>query len=91
MHKIDHHRTGTVIEKGENLFEGDGDYFACMIAADIRVQTGDSGGAVLADGRPAGIVSRSFGGYLGFTPLAEGLAAAGLDLCTDPDCGLARP
>jgi hypothetical protein len=40
---------------------------------------------------PAGVASRSFKGSLGFTPLAEGLAQLGLDLCTAPDCGLAPP
>ena len=39
-------------------------------------------------GIPAGVTSRSFGGWLGFTPLAEGLAQLGLELCTTPDCGL---
>jgi hypothetical protein len=82
-------RTGTVTEKGEYLQDADGDYFACMIAADIEVGTGDSGGAVLVRGLPAGVASRSFEGFLGFTPLAEGLAQLGLELCTTPDCDLA--
>ena len=81
-------RSGTVTEKGEYLHDTDGDYFACMIAADIEVGTGDSGGAVLVRGLPAGVASRSFGGLLGFTPLAEGLAQLGLDLCTTPNCDL---
>ena len=83
-------RGGTVAEKGENRFPEDGTYFPCMIAAGIQVATGDSGGAVLARGLPAGVTSRSFGGRLGFTPLAEGLAELGLELCTTPDCGLTR-
>jgi hypothetical protein len=37
---------------------------------------------------PAGVASRSFDGFLGFTPLAEGLAQLGLDLCTTPNCDL---
>jgi hypothetical protein len=82
------YRTGTVAEKGEYLHEDDGDYFPCMIAAQIPVETGDSGGAVLVRGLPAGVTSRSFGGLLGFTPLAEGLEQLGLELCTTPDCGL---
>jgi hypothetical protein len=41
------------------------------------------------NGVPAGVTSRSFGGALGFTPLAEGLDAMDLELCTTPDCGLA--
>jgi hypothetical protein len=62
-----------------------------MILATIAVAPGDSGGAVLVRGIPAGVTSRSFGGSLGFTPLAEGLAELGLELCTAPDCGLVRP
>lgn len=86
-----HYRSGRVLEKGENLNAVDPNYFPCIVAAQIHVQTGDSGGAVLVDGRPAGITSRVFDGYVGFTPLAEGLEAIGLELCTDPDCGLVRP
>jgi hypothetical protein len=84
-------RTGRVLEKGEYLHPDDGDYFPCMIAADIAVESGDSGGAVLVRGIPAGVSSRSFGGMLGFTPLAEGMAQLGLDLCTTPNCGLPPP
>jgi hypothetical protein len=85
------YRSGTVAEKGEYLHDEDGSYFPCIIAAHVPVQTGDSGGAVLVRGIPAGVTSRSFGGLLGFTPLAEGLADLGLELCTEPDCGVARP
>lgn len=87
------YRSGTVAEKGENLhpISRDGSYFPCMIAASILVDSGDSGGAVLVRGIPAGVTSRSFGGLLGFTPLAEGLAQLGLELCTTPDCDLPRP
>ena len=87
----DQFRTGSVAEIGEYLHDpaADRDYFPCMVAAaDIRVGVGDSGGAVLVRGLPAGVTSRSFGGRLGFTPLAEGLDALGLELCTTPDCGL---
>ncbi len=90
----DMYREGRVTEIGEYLHEpaADGDYFPCMaIAPDIGVGVGDSGGAVLVRGLPAGVTSRSFGGSLGFTPLAEGLAAQDLELCTSPDCGLAPP
>lgn len=95
----DIYRTGTVLEKGVYLHDPvrDGDYFACLVVADIAVAPGDSGGAVLVDGQPAGVTSRSFGGVLGiggligFTPLAEGLEALGLELCTTPDCGLSPP
>lgn len=85
------YRSGPVVEKGEYLHAEDGDYFPCMIAADIAVAAGDSGGAVLVRGIPAGVTSRSFDGKLGFTPLAEGLAQLGLELCTTPDCGLEPP
>jgi hypothetical protein len=86
-------RSGKVLDKGDNLkpANADGAYFPCMIAADIRVDTGDSGGVVLVRGIPAGVTSRSFAGYLGFTPLAEGLKQLGLELCTEPDCGLTPP
>lgn len=85
------YRSGAVVEKGENLNSGDGSYFPCMIAASVHAAPGDSGGAVLVRGLPAGVTSRQFGGWLGFTPLAEGLAQLGLDLCTTPDCGLTPP
>ena len=85
------YRRGPVAEKGEYLHAEDGDYFPCMIAAPIDVAPGDSGGAVLVRGIPAGVTSRSFDGLLGFTPLAEGLAQLGLELCTTPDCGLVPP
>jgi hypothetical protein len=85
------YRIGTVAEKGEYLHPEDGSYFPCMFAARIPVGVGDSGGAVLVRGIPGGVTSRSFGGWLGFTPLAEGLAELGLDLCTTPDCGLVPP
>jgi hypothetical protein len=87
------YRSGTVTGKSENLYpaEQDGDYFPCMVQATVSVAVGDSGGAVLVRGIPAGVTSRSFGGSLGFTPLAEGLAQLGLELCTTPDCGLVPP
>lgn len=85
------YRSGQVTEKGRYLHPEDGAYFPCMIGARIKVGVGDSGGAVLVRGIPAGVSSRSFGGWLGFTPLAEGLAQLRLDLCTTPDCDLAPP
>ena len=89
----DVYRSGTVAEIGpypQDPAANDA-FVPCMVAsADIRVATGDSGGAVLVNGLPAGVTSRSFGGVLGFTPLAEGLTALGLELCTTPDCGLSR-
>jgi hypothetical protein len=87
------YRAGTVAEKGQNLYPAneDGSYFPCMIAAFVPTGSGDSGGAVLVRGIPAGVTSRSFGGNLGFTPLAEGLTQLGLELCTTPDCGLVPP
>jgi hypothetical protein len=84
------YRSGVVAEKGENLNAADGTYFPCMVAARVPVEVGDSGGAVLVRGIPAGVTSRSFGGLLGFTPLAEGLADLGLELCTTPDCDVVR-
>jgi hypothetical protein len=87
------YRSGHVREKGENLFPEtqDGAYFPCMVRAQIAVASGDSGGAVLVRGIPAGVSSRSFDGTLGFTPLAEGMADLGLVLCDTPDCGLTPP
>ena len=46
---------------------------------------------VLVNGTPAGVSAREYSGYLGFTPLAEGLAEMGLNLCDAPDCGLVPP
>ena len=87
------YRTGTVEQKGENLVSptDDGAYFPCMVHSTVQVGPGDSGSVVLVRGIPAGVTSRSFGGSLGFTPLAEGLTELGLDLCTTPDCGLVPP
>jgi hypothetical protein len=85
------YRHGPVAEKGQYLHAEDGDYFPCMIAARINVGPGDSGGAVLVRGIPAGVASRSFGAAMGFTPLAEGLDQLRLELCTSPDCGLMPP
>jgi hypothetical protein len=85
------YRSGQVTGKGEYLFPEDGDYFPCMINANIAVAAGDSGGAVLVRGIPAGVSSRSLGGMLGFTPVAEGMAHLGLELCSTPDCDLVPP
>ena len=87
----DIHRAGPVLEKGDHNHPEDVMVFPCMIAAQIRVATGDSGGGVLVNGQPAGVSSRSFDGWLGFTPLAEGLEELGLTLCTTPNCGLTPP
>jgi hypothetical protein len=59
-----------------------------MATAKIPVGTGDSGGAVLVGGLPAGVIARRLGERMGFTPLAEGLENLGLTLCTTPDCEL---
>jgi hypothetical protein len=59
-----------------------------MIVGDKPVSSGDSGGAVLVRGSPAGITSRQLGEQMGFTPLAEGLDNLGLSLCTTPNCDL---
>jgi hypothetical protein len=84
----EHFRSGTIIEIGPYEHPTD-TIFPCMVVTDIRAQPGDSGGPVLADGKPAGTTSREIGGYLAFTPLAEGLANLGLVLCTTPDCDIA--
>ena len=83
----EHYRTGVVVASGPYAFETD-TIFPCMVTTDIPVAIGDSGGAVLVDGLPAGITSRAIGDRLGFTPLAEGLENLGLTLCTTPDCDL---
>ncbi|MEO7204941.1 MAG: hypothetical protein ABIZ52_08015 [Candidatus Limnocylindrales bacterium] len=81
------YRAGSVI--ANSPYRNDTDtMFPCMVVGDIQVVTGDSGGAVLVNGLPAGIISRQLGGLLGFTPLAEGLENLGLALCTTPDCDL---
>jgi hypothetical protein len=82
----EHYRSGTVTEIGRYEFETDVIFPCMVVVAGIEVVVGDSGGAVLVNGQPAGVISRSIGGQLGFTPLAEGLANLGLVLCTTPDC-----
>jgi hypothetical protein len=84
----EHHRVGKIISTGRYEFTTDV-IFPCMIVTDIAAVVGDSGGSVLVNGLPAGSTSRSLGGNLAFTPLAEGLDALGLVLCTTPDCDLA--
>jgi hypothetical protein len=81
------YRTGRIVEVGPYEHETD-TMFPCMAITDIDVGVGDSGGAVLVDGAPAGIISRDIGGHLSFTPLAEGLENLGLILCTTPSCDL---
>jgi hypothetical protein len=83
----EHFRAGKVIASAPYEYASD-TMFPCMLEADIAVVTGDSGGAVLVNGAPAGIISRQLGDLLGFTPLAEGLDNLGLTLCTTPDCDL---
>ena len=86
----EHYRSGVVVATGR--YEHPTDIiFPCMIVTDIVVVVGDSGGAVLVNGAPAGIISRSTAGRMGFTPLAEGLVNLGLTLCTTPTCGLSAP
>jgi hypothetical protein len=81
----EHYRSGSVLEVGPYTHESDV-IFPCMVVTDIDVFVGDSGGAVLVNDLPAGVISREIGGRLGFTPLAEGLENLGLELCTTPDC-----
>jgi hypothetical protein len=83
----EHYRSGSVVSSARYEFATDS-IFPCMIVTDLGVAIGDSGGAVLVNGKPAGITSRDLGGHLAFTPLAEGLENLGLVLCTTPDCDL---
>jgi hypothetical protein len=86
----EHYRTGRVISIGRYEYATD-TIFPCMVTTDIGAVTLDSGGAVLDNSRPAGIISRAIAGDLSFTPLAEGLENLGLVLCTTPDCDVSRP
>ena len=81
----EHYRSGNVIESGPYDHPTD-TIFPCIVVTDIKGGPGDSGSAVLVNGLPAGTTARVIGGYLAFTPLAEGLANLGLVLCTTPDC-----
>jgi hypothetical protein len=82
------YRSGAVLVIGPYEHETD-TIFPCMVVGDAIVSTGDSGGAVLVRGLPAGIIARRLDqNRLGFTPLAEGLENLGLILCTTPDCDL---
>jgi hypothetical protein len=81
------YRSGRILSVAPYAFETD-TIFPCMALTDLDAAVGDSGAPILIDGRPAGIAAREFGGKLGFTALAEGLADLGLELCTDPNCGL---
>jgi hypothetical protein len=83
----DHYRTGAVIEIGRYDQSPD-TIFPCMVVTNIGGDHGDSGSPFWLNGAPAGTTSRLFGGYLSFTPLAEGLENLGLVLCTTPDCDL---
>ncbi len=87
------YRTGKVLTQREYLPPVDQDavYFPCIVIADIKVWTGDSGGVVFVNGVPSGIASRRFGDLLGFTPLGSGLTELGVTLCVDPNCGLTPP
>jgi hypothetical protein len=85
------YRSGKVIQLDQPYAFTTDVIFPCMFITDIEAGVGDSGGAVLVNGLPGGITAREIDGYLGFTPLAEGLANLNLTLCTDPDCGLAPP
>jgi hypothetical protein len=83
----EHYRSGKVITIAPYA-NGADTTFPCMIVGDRIVSSGDSGGAVLVRGLPAGIIARQLGGQIGFTPLAEGLDNLGLILCTTPECDL---
>ena len=78
------YRSGEVAEVGDYHHEGDGSYFPCMIAARIPVATGDSGGAVLVRGIPAGVTSRSFGGASRVHAAGRGTRPAGAGAVHEP-------
>ena len=82
------YRSGKVIQLDQPYSFPTDVIFPCLFITDIEAGIGDSGGAVLDQGRPAGITAREMDGYLGFTPLAEGRENLGRSLCTDPNCGL---
>jgi hypothetical protein len=81
-------RTGKVIQLDKPYAFATDTIFPCLFVTDIEAGVGDSGGAVLVNGQPAGITAREISGLLGFTPLAEGLDNLKLTLCTEPNCGL---
>ena len=54
------YRSGKVLTVMPYAFETDTN-FPCMAVTDIEAGIGDSGGAFLLDGRPAGIAAREFG------------------------------
>ena len=85
------YRAGRVVRTDRYAGPGDVAAFPCIVTTDQPGIVGDSGGPVFVDGQPAGITSRRIDGRLAFTPLAEGLDALGLTLCTTPDCGLVPP
>jgi len=82
---LEHYRSGRVIAVGPYRYATD-TMFPCMVISDIHAYLGDSGGAVLVNGLPAGTTAREISGYSAFTPLAEGLDNLGLVLCSSPDC-----
>lgn len=83
----DHYRSGTVLGSGPYEHASD-TIFPCIVVTDLGAFSGDSGGAVLIHGLPAGTTARVISGHLAFTPLPEGLTNLGLALCTTPDCDL---
>ena len=87
------YRTGHEVAQEVYDFPGDGVYFPCLVISDVSGMSGDSGGAVLVNGAPAGVATRVFGDeqWMGFTPLADGLAELGLAMCDTPNCGLTPP
>ena len=86
-------RFATVVLAG--LLLGTGTFWIVTIATQPRRNTPVYDPPVLAGqqlwrARAGGFYARH-GDTIGFTPLAEGLAELGLDLCTTPDCGLVPP
>jgi hypothetical protein len=86
----EHYRVGKVVATGRYEHATDV-IFPCMVVSDVEAVSGDSGGAVLVNGLPAGSTSRKIAGDLAFTPLAEGLDNLDLVLCTTPNCDIQPP
>ena len=65
------HRSGTIVSVAPYTHETE-TIFPCMAVTDLEAAIGDSGGAVMLDGQPAGIAARQFEGKLGFTRWRRG-------------------
>ena len=83
----EHFRSGKLLAVGPYEYAEDVNY-PCMVITDVAGFHGDSGGPALVNGLPAGTTARVISGYVAFTPLPDALANLGLELCTEPNCGL---